>query len=175
MFVAVTYDDVTTMDNQSWNSIHAYIVTNHYRESIINSLDRLTKGSSASRLVVNIVDALQVHGGLSVEDMKNKFLSFSVDKAIVFQVVIFHDFTLLILWCSWYFCWYLNVLGGHLVLLLVLWSSCSSCCSSSSSCATPMPLLFVLVHGGQGGWLKSCITLQHPICMGFIVSTIGQI
>ena len=92
----------------------------------------------------------------------------------------------------------LHVLDGLRVFFLVLWYfSCfmvfflvlSFLCSSRSfevlaslmifllliMLLTSNPLMFVLVQGGQGGYLISYMTLEHPICTGFIVSTTRQI
>ena len=53
---------MTTVDNQSWISIHTYVVTNFYREPILILLELLMEGSSADRLAITIVDSLQVMG-----------------------------------------------------------------------------------------------------------------
>jgi hypothetical protein len=37
-YLAITYDEVMPLDNQSWISIHAYCVQDFYRQSILISL-----------------------------------------------------------------------------------------------------------------------------------------
>jgi len=85
-YIAVTCDEVTTVDNQSWISIHAYYVIDFYRQPVLVSLERLTEGASAGRVAATIVDALATHGGLQKEDLRKKFTSFGTDGASVFQV-----------------------------------------------------------------------------------------
>lgn len=93
MFVAVTCDEVTTVDNQLWISTHTYVITNFYREPIPIWLEQLMDDSSASRLALIIVIALQVHRGLSTKDVKKKFISFGASKVVVFHVAICHGFS----------------------------------------------------------------------------------
>lgn len=85
-YIAITCDEVTTVDNQSWISIHAYYVVDFYRQPVLVSLERLTEGASAGRLATTIVDALATHGGLHKDDLRKKFTSFGADGASVFQV-----------------------------------------------------------------------------------------
>ena len=57
-YLAITCDEVTTVDNQSWISIHAYCVQDFYRQPILISLECLTKGSFATRLAITINNAM---------------------------------------------------------------------------------------------------------------------
>ena len=86
MFVAVTCDEVTTVDNQLWISTHTY-------EPIPIWLEQLMDDSSASRLALIIVIALQVHRGLTTKDVKKKFISFGASTVVVFHVAICHGFS----------------------------------------------------------------------------------
>jgi hypothetical protein len=38
-YVSITCDEVITMDNQSWISMHAYVIEDFYRKLILVSLD----------------------------------------------------------------------------------------------------------------------------------------
>jgi hypothetical protein len=91
-YVAITCDEVTTMDNQSWISIYAYVVEDFYRKPILVSLEQLTDGASAARLATTILDAMTTHGGLTREDLRKKLISFGADGAAVFQVSILTSF-----------------------------------------------------------------------------------
>jgi hypothetical protein len=52
------------------------------------SLERLTEGASAARLAITIIDAMTNHGGQTKDELRQKFVSFGVDGATVFQVKI---------------------------------------------------------------------------------------
>jgi hypothetical protein len=83
-YVAITCDEVTTMDNQSWISIYAYVVEDFYRKPILVSLEQLTDGASAARPTMTILDAMTTHGGLTMEDVRQKLISFGANGAVVF-------------------------------------------------------------------------------------------
>jgi hypothetical protein len=85
-YIAVTCDEVTTVDNQFWLSIHAYTINNFYRSPILVSLERVLEGASSKALASAIVDALVVYVGLRSHDLVKKFVSCGADGASVFQV-----------------------------------------------------------------------------------------
>jgi hypothetical protein len=87
-YLAITCDEVTTLDNQSWISIHAYCLQDFSRQPILISLERLTEGASAGRLAIIIIDAMINHGGQSKDELRQKFVSFGADGVAVFQVKI---------------------------------------------------------------------------------------
>jgi len=96
-FLSISVDEVTTVDNQAWISIHAYVVQDFYRTPILVSVERLTEGAIAPKLAEVIVDALFAHGGLTPQHLLSKFVSFGADGASVFQV---NDYRLLpIIFC----------------------------------------------------------------------------
>ena len=59
---------------------------NYYRIPILVSLERVPEGASSNQLKMAIVDALMVHGGLGMEELVKKFVSFGVDGASIFHV-----------------------------------------------------------------------------------------
>ena len=75
-FLSISVDEVTTVDNQAWISIHAYVVQDFYRTPILVSVERLTEGATAPKLAQVIVDALFTHGGLTSQHLLSKFISF---------------------------------------------------------------------------------------------------
>jgi hypothetical protein len=93
-FLSISVDEVTTVDNQAWISIHAYVVQDFYRTPILVSVERLTEGATAPKLAEVIVDALFVHGGLTPQHLLSKLVSFGADGASVFQVIIVCLFSL---------------------------------------------------------------------------------
>jgi hypothetical protein len=100
-YLAITCDEVTTVDNQSWISIHAYCMQDFYHQPILISLECLTEGASATRLAIIIVDAMLNHGGQTKDELRQKFVSFGADGAVVFQVKIltscYFNFLLLVM------------------------------------------------------------------------------
>ena len=57
-YVALTCDEVNTIDNGSWISIHAYVVQNWSRVPYLISLEKVVEGSSSDNLTQVIIDAL---------------------------------------------------------------------------------------------------------------------
>ena len=80
----MTSDEVITVDNQSWISIHAYYVEDFYWQLVLVSHERLIEGASASRLAIYIFEALNTHGGIDKEDLREKFTSFRAHKIFAF-------------------------------------------------------------------------------------------
>jgi hypothetical protein len=87
-YLAITCDEVTTVDNQSWISIHPYCVQDFYSQPILISLERLTEGASTAKLAITIIDAMLNHGGQTKDELRHKFVSFGTDGAAIFQVKI---------------------------------------------------------------------------------------
>jgi hypothetical protein len=69
-YLAILCDEVTAMENQRWINIHAYCVQDFYRQSILISLERLTKGASTTRLAITIIDAMTNHGGQTKDELR---------------------------------------------------------------------------------------------------------
>jgi hypothetical protein len=63
-YVVLSYDEVFTIHNQSWLSIHCYVLQNWVRISILISLDRVLTGSGSDNLTKVIMEALTIGGEL---------------------------------------------------------------------------------------------------------------
>ncbi len=54
-FIYVSCDEVTTIDNQSWLSIHVYVIKEWKKVSIMLNLQRLVDGATFDNLTSFIV------------------------------------------------------------------------------------------------------------------------
>jgi hypothetical protein len=63
-YVVLSCDEVSTIDNQSWLSIHYYVLQNWVRIPILIFLDRVLKGSGSDNLTKVIIEALTIGGEL---------------------------------------------------------------------------------------------------------------
>jgi len=77
-------DEVTTMDNQSWVNIHAYLVDGFKCISILLNLEKLIGGGTIDNLTIVTSNFLLVYGGLIVEKISNKLICFGFDGVVVF-------------------------------------------------------------------------------------------
>jgi hypothetical protein len=84
-FLSLSWDEVSTVDNQSWISIHAYVLVDWERVSLLLSLERLTEGSNAAHITKVIVNAVVRDGGLAVQDIRERLVYFGSDRASVLQ------------------------------------------------------------------------------------------
>ncbi len=75
----VSCDEVTTIDNQSWLSIHVYVIKEWKKVSIMLNLQRVVDGATFYNLTSFIVKSLMEFGGLSETNLANKLVSFGVD------------------------------------------------------------------------------------------------
>ena len=57
-YVVLTCDEVSTIDNGSWISIHAYVVQNWSCVPFLISLERVVEGGGSNNLTQVIIDAL---------------------------------------------------------------------------------------------------------------------
>jgi hypothetical protein len=84
-FIAVSCDEVTTIDNGSWICIHAYVVQLLVKVPILLQIERIVDGSSSNNLTKVIIIAFMRCGGLTRKDVSKKLLCFGVDGAFVLQ------------------------------------------------------------------------------------------
>ena len=75
-FFSVSCDEVTTLDTQSWISIHGYVCENWSRKSMLLSLERVTGGSGSNNLMTIIVEAMKAFGGVKEADLAARLASF---------------------------------------------------------------------------------------------------
>jgi hypothetical protein len=84
-YLSLSCDKVTTIDNQSWISIHAYMLVDWERVPLLLSLERLTKGSIAGHITKVIVNAVVRDGGLAMQEICEGLVCFGSDSASVLQ------------------------------------------------------------------------------------------
>jgi hypothetical protein len=63
-YVFISYDEMSTLDNQSQLSIHCYVMENWVRIPILISLDHVLEGSGFDNLTKMIMEALTIGGGM---------------------------------------------------------------------------------------------------------------
>lgn len=68
-YFSLSCDEVTTVDNQSWISIHAYVLVDWERIPLLLSLERLTQGSTLDQITRTIMSTVGRDGGLSTEEV----------------------------------------------------------------------------------------------------------
>ena len=76
-FFSISCDEVTTLDTQSWISIHGYVCENWSRKSMLLSLERVTGGSGSNNLTTIIVKAMKAFGGVKEVDLAVRLASFN--------------------------------------------------------------------------------------------------
>jgi len=84
-FVAITVDEVTSVDNGSYLSVHCYTVNDWVRVPHMISLGRVDCAPNARNLTKLIIEAIKNGGGLDREMIASKLLSFGADGASALQ------------------------------------------------------------------------------------------
>jgi hypothetical protein len=79
-FFSVSCDEVTSIDNGSWISIHCYVVQNWTRVPILITLEQMKEQATSTNLLHIILKAVKDKGGVSDGDLVHKLMSFSVGK-----------------------------------------------------------------------------------------------
>jgi hypothetical protein len=83
-YLALSSDEVTTINNQSWILIYSYVVQDWCRILVFISLELITNGRGVDNLTKVIMGALKEHDGLYDVDVVVKLISFGVDGVNVF-------------------------------------------------------------------------------------------
>jgi hypothetical protein len=84
-FISISCNEVTSVDNQSWLSLHAYIIKEWSQIPILLSLERVVEGADAGHLTRVIIQALLTIGGLTCESLSSKLICFGANGVSVFQ------------------------------------------------------------------------------------------
>ena len=84
-YVALTCDEVSTIDNGSWISIHAYVVQNWSRIPYLISLERVVEGGGSDNLTQVIIDALTGAAKIERPALSKTLLCFGADGVSTFQ------------------------------------------------------------------------------------------
>ena len=74
-FFSITCDEVTTLDIQSWISIHTYICENWTKMPLL-SLECVVDGTNNDNLIVVIKNAIKTLGGIKEALLPAQFASF---------------------------------------------------------------------------------------------------
>jgi hypothetical protein len=83
-YFAISADEVTTVDHESWLSVHIYLCIGFSRVSILLGLFRLVEGNGASAVKEAIVSCMSCHGGLTENVVAERMVSFGADGVSVF-------------------------------------------------------------------------------------------
>ena len=140
-FFSVTCDEVTTLDTQSWISIHGYVCEGWERKPMLLSLERVLDGGGSNNLTQVIVEAIKNQGGITEADLQTRFASFgaglfsSFSMPYIFAKLHGHA-------CCRYSC-------THIPLCIYLTRFCSS-----------LNLGCFVVHQGTNSWVYNV----HVIC-----------
>jgi len=86
-YIIVSYDEVTTIDNQSGCSAHAHIVDGFKRVPLLLNLARLLGGGTIDNLTALILKSLMEYGGLTREHVISKLTCFASDKVAMFASI----------------------------------------------------------------------------------------
>ena len=85
-FIALSVDETSTIDNTSVIVIHAYVLCDWGRQSLMIALSKLeSDGATADSLTRVIMSALLVNSGLDPTAIASKLLCFGVDGVAAFQ------------------------------------------------------------------------------------------
>jgi hypothetical protein len=82
--IFISIDEVTTMDFQSWLSVHVYLVDGWKLNPILLTLEQLVNGGTIDNLTKVIMDNVLQYGGLSKFDFVSKLISFGANGVLVF-------------------------------------------------------------------------------------------
>jgi len=84
-FFALTCDEVTMIDNDSWICVHTYVVQNFVRVLYLISLQCLVDGGSVDSLTLVIMNTLESGGDVTKDQIARRLLSFGADGVNTFQ------------------------------------------------------------------------------------------
>ncbi len=85
IFISVSFNGVTTINNQTWILMRIYIVKGWKWFPILLTLQQVLQGANAKNLMQVIIDALFVYNGLFKFDFIAKFVHFDVDGMTTFE------------------------------------------------------------------------------------------
>jgi hypothetical protein len=85
-FISLSCDEVTSIDNGSWISIHCYVVQNWSRVPILISLERVQDQATSANLLQVILNAVRHKGGVYGGSLVHKLMSFGVGKFAILQL-----------------------------------------------------------------------------------------
>ena len=84
IFISISANEVTTIDNQQWLFVHVYFAMYINRQSHMLCIRLMNDDTNAANLTEKITDQLFMHRGLSEQQLGEKLMCFGVDGAAVF-------------------------------------------------------------------------------------------
>jgi hypothetical protein len=84
-FVSVSCDEVTSIANETWISIHVYLCEHWARKPLLLCCKQVSEGCNSANVARMVTDALMVDGGMTRLKIGAKLISFGADGASVFQ------------------------------------------------------------------------------------------
>jgi len=84
-FLSLNANEVITIDNQSWISMHAYVMHAWKKNSILLTLQHIVEGGNVDNLAAIIVQAFMLQGGLTPEETTKRLICFGANGASIFQ------------------------------------------------------------------------------------------
>ena len=83
-FIAFTCDEVTSIDNRPWRSIHMYVGESFYRIPLQMALQRVVGVVTSDNLTYMLLISLAMYDGLEAKGIVGCFISFGVDGESMF-------------------------------------------------------------------------------------------
>jgi len=77
-------NEITTINNQSWLSMHLYIVEAWKKLPILLNLWKVIDGNTSNTMISMIVESLTKFGGLTKSDLAKKLVCFGIDGVMIF-------------------------------------------------------------------------------------------
>jgi uncharacterized protein related to proFAR isomerase len=88
-YLVVSCDEVMMINNQSWVNFHTYLMEGFEHIPILLHLERLVGGGNVDNLTNLILKSSMVNGGLTMEEINNKLISFGSNGVVMFTC--FHN------------------------------------------------------------------------------------
>ncbi len=83
--VALTTNEITSMNNQNWISIHGYVLKDWSWILVLFTMKQIVDGSNFDNLTKVLMNSLKLCGRISKEHITNKLVFFGANGVSVFQ------------------------------------------------------------------------------------------
>jgi hypothetical protein len=84
VYAIISCDEATMIDNQSYVSIHAYLLEGFKKLPILLNLKMLVGGGIINNLSNVVLNCLPIYGDLTMQKVNNKFNFFGSNGVVVF-------------------------------------------------------------------------------------------
>ena len=95
-FFSITCDEVSTLDTQSWISIHGYVCEDWQWKPMLLSLERVVSGGGSNSMTKVVVNAVKEYDGIKASELGTWLASFGAGKCISFWEVLCFPFHILL-------------------------------------------------------------------------------